>query len=506
MPGAQVTDRQVRRFMDERKKGASQAIAAARAGFSESTAGRIEMGRHSSAGQRLPRQYRTRVDPFQEVWRPEIVPILERAPGVRATTLLEELQHLHPGRYPDRLLRTLQRHVAHWRATEGPERELIFRQEHPPGRQALSDFTLPDGFTVTVAGCPFRHRLYHFWLAFSGWQHVRVVQGGESFTALTEGLQEALWQLGGVPREHRTDRLSAAYRNLANRDDEAKGYAAFCRHYGLEPTRNNAGLAHENGAIEAAHGHLKRSIGEALELRGSNDFPDPAAYQAFLAEVVARKNARRAAALAIELKALQPLPRHRTTDFSLATVGVTRFGTIMVRGVLYTVPSRLIGTRLKVHIHDDRLVCHLGATPVLTVPRRYRRAGDKAVRQVDWRHLIGSLAKKPQAFRHSVFRDDLFPTAVFRQVWEMLDRKLEPRKACRVYVGLLHLAASHACLEALADHLQATLAAGQIPDLERARLAIAPVPTASPRLTIAAPDLTAYDRLITAPPPPETPP
>ena len=258
--------------MDERKNGETQAVAAARAGFSESTGRRIEKGRRTLMSQRSPRQYRTRVDPFQDVWRAEIVPILDRAPGIRATTVLEELQRLHPGRYPDRLLRTLQRHIAHWRATEGPERELIFRQEHPPGRQALSDFTHPDGFSVTLAGRPFRHMLYHFWLAFSGWEHVRAVQGGESFTALTEGLQEALWQLGGVPREHRTDRLSAAYRNLADRDDEAKGYAEFCRHYGLEPTRNNAGVAHENGSIEAAHGHFKRSIREALELRGSNDF------------------------------------------------------------------------------------------------------------------------------------------------------------------------------------------------------------------------------------------
>jgi hypothetical protein len=152
------------------------------------------------------------------------------------------------------LLRTLRRHTAHWRATEGPERDLIFRQEHPPGRQALSDFTHPDGFSVTIAGRPFKHMLYHFWLAFSGWEHARAVQGGESFTALTEGLQEALWQLGGVPREHRTDRLSAACRNLTKRDDEAKGYAEFCRHYGLDPSRNNAGVAHET------HGHLKRSI------------------------------------------------------------------------------------------------------------------------------------------------------------------------------------------------------------------------------------------------------
>jgi transposase InsO family protein len=500
MPGGHITDRQVRRFMDERRNGKTQAVAAARAGFSESTGHRIKKGHRTLMSQRLPRQYRTRVDPFQEVWRSEVVPLLERAPDIRATTVLEELQRLHPGCFPDRLLRTLQRHAAHWRATEGPERDLIFRQEHPPGRQALSDFTHPDGFSVTIAGRPFKHMLYHFWLAFSGWEHARAVQGGESFTALTEGLQEALWQLGGVPREHRTDRLSAAYRNLTKRDDEAKGYSEFCRHYGLEPTRNNAGVAHENGSIEAAHGHLKRSIREALELRGSNDFADLAAYQAFLAEIVTRKNARRAAAVAIELKAMQPLPRHRTIDFSIATVGVTRFGTIMVRGVLYTVPSRLVGTRLKIHIYDDRLVCHLGTTAVLTVARRYRRAGDKAVRQIDWRHLVGALVRKPQAFRHSVFRDDLFPTAIFRRAWEALDERLEPGKACRIYVGLLHLAATHACEEALNRYLDCLLDAGQLPDLEAARTAVAPVPTALPRITILAPNLKAYDLLLTSAP------
>jgi hypothetical protein len=496
MPGNHITDRQVRRFMDDRKDGETQAVAAARAGFSESTARRIENGRRILMSQRPPRQYRTRVDPFQEVWRAEIVPILTRAPGIRATTVLEELQRLHPGCYPDRVLRSLQRHIAHWRATEGPERELIFRQEHPPGRQALSDFTHPGSFAVTIAGKPFRHMLYHFWLAFSGWQHVRAVQGGESFTALTEGLQEALWQLGGSPREHRTDRLSAAYRNLSDREDEARGYAEFCRHYGIEPTRNNAGVAHENGSVEAAHGHLKRTIKEALELRGSNDFADLAAYQAFLAETVARKNARRAAAVAIELKALNSLPRHRTTDFSVAAAGVTRSGTISVRGVLYTVPSRLIGSRLKVHIYDDRLVCYLGVSPVLTVPRSYRRGGDKAVRRIDYRHLIGALVKKPQAFRHSVFREDLFPRTAFRRAWEVLDEKLEPRKACRVYVGLLHLAATRACEEALARHLDVILDAGSVPDLETARVAVAPVPTALPTVTIPPPDLAAYDRLL----------
>ena len=229
------------------------------------------------------------------VWRAEVVPLLERMPGIRATTVLDELQRLHPGRYPDAVLRSLQRRMAQWRATEGPERDLIFRQEHPPGQQALSDFTHADGFTVTIGGRPFDHLLYHFWLAFSGWEHVRAIQGGESFTALTEGLQEALWHLGGVPREHRTDRLSAAYRNLgptASRRRCGQGLRQrSASTTASSPTRNNAGVAHENGTVEAAHGHLKRTIRKRLELRGSNDFADLAAYQAFLAETVARKNA-----------------------------------------------------------------------------------------------------------------------------------------------------------------------------------------------------------------------
>src|SRR4029077_7567924 len=157
-----------------------------------------------------------------------------------------------------------------------------------------------------LGGEPFAHLLYHFWLGYSGWQYVKAICGGESFTALTEGLQEALWQLGGVPREHRTDRLSAAYRNLATKEDEAARYAEFCRHYDLERSRNNGGLLHGHGSVEAAHGHLKVVVGEALELRGSRDFTDLAAYQTFLQEFIARKNARRRDAAGVELKAVSP--------------------------------------------------------------------------------------------------------------------------------------------------------------------------------------------------------
>ena len=495
MPGLHVTDRQVRRFMTSRREGHTQAVAAAQAGFSERTGRRIEAG-PTLPSQKPPRTYRTRADPFADVWREELVPLLEAVPYIRAPSLLEELDRRHPGRFGEGVLRSLQRRVAHWRATEGPERELIFRQEHPPGRQALSDFTDGSKLGVTLAGRPFPHLLYHFWLAYSGWRSLKAICGGESFTALTEGLQDALWQLGGVPREHRTDRLSAAYRNLATRDDEAEAYAAFCRHYGLEPTRNNAGLAHENGSVEAAHGHLKLGLSEALELRGSKDFADLAAYQAFLQDYALRRNAAVRDALAVERTALAPLPTYRTSDYSVASAGVTRFGTISVRNVLYTVPSRLVGCRLTVHVYDDRLVCHLGLTPVLTLARRHFKRGGPLLRVVDYRHLVHALVRKPQAFRHSVFREDLFPRTAFRRAWDVLDAGLDPRQACRVDVGLLHLAATHACEGQLADHLDAVIDAGRLPDLDTARAAVAPRASSTPLVHVSAPDPAAYDHLL----------
>ena len=496
MPGMPITDRQVRRYMEQRRLGATQVVAAAKAGFSERTARRLE-GNPVLPSQRAgSRRKRTRVDPFAGVWAEEIVPLLQAIPHLRGTTVLETLQRQHPGRFANGVLRSLQRRIAHWRATEGPEQELIFRQEHPPGEQALSDFTDASSLAVTIDGAPFPHLLYHFWLAFSGWQYVKAIQGGESFTALTEGLQEALWQLGGVPSTHRTDRLSAAYRNLCKDDDAAAGYQAFCDHYSLEPTRNNPGVSHENGSVEAAHGHLKAGLREALALRGSRDFASIAAYQAFLAEFVRAKNARRRPELQLELKAMRPLPRFRTTDFSIATVMVTRSGTISIRGVLYTVPSRLVGSRLKVHIYDDRLSCWLGTTQVLELPRRHRPPrGTRRVHVVDYRHLVGSLIRKPQAFRRSVFRDELFPRPVFRRAWEVLDDRLEPRAACRVYVGLLHLAATQACEAVLADHLESVLARGELPSIEVARLAVAPTPAIVPCIVVPPPDPAVYDCL-----------
>ena len=131
-------------------------------------------------------------------------------------------------------------------------------------------------------------------LAFSGFEHAHVVLGGESFVALAEGLQNALWALGGVPEQHRSDSLSAAFCNLDRvaQEDLTQRYEELCAHYGMTPSRNNPGVAHENGSIESAHGHLKNVLRDELLLRGSHEFADLAAYRCFVDEVVGRRNAR----------------------------------------------------------------------------------------------------------------------------------------------------------------------------------------------------------------------
>ena len=247
-------------------------VAAAKAGFSAASGYRIEADPRLPSQKKPPRG-RRRPDPLAGIWDSEIVPILKATPDIRAIAVVGEIQRRHPEISPG-IRRTLERRMRAWRALAGPEQDVIFRQEHPPGRMGLSDFTDTSELAITVAGIVLEHRLYHFRLAFSGFAHAHVVLGGESFVALAEGLQNALWALGGVPLEHRSDSLSAAFCNLDRdaQEDLTKRYEALMRHYEMTPSRNNRGVAHENGSIEGPHGHLKRALEDALLLRGSRDF------------------------------------------------------------------------------------------------------------------------------------------------------------------------------------------------------------------------------------------
>jgi transposase InsO family protein len=474
------------------------AAAAAKASISIATAYRIEKDPRLPSQRKAPRE-RRRPDPLGDIFKAEVVPMLQASPGLRSVAIFEEMIRRHP-ELGGGIRRTLERRIRSWRAIHGAEREIIFRQVHAPGRMGLSDFTDMGDAGIAIAGAALDHRLYHFRLAYSGFEHAHVVLGGESFVALAEALQNALWSLGGAPREHRTDSLSAAFRNLDTQacTDLTRRYEEFCRHYGMTPSRNNTGIAHENGAIEGPHGHLKRAIQDALLMRGSADFADLAAYRGFIDEIVSRRNVRNAKRIDLERAELQPLPGQRTSDYEEVGVRVTSSGGFTLRKVFYTVPSRLIGHRLRVRLFDDRLDLFIGGTPLMTLTRGRPHASGKHDQVVDYRHVIHSLRRKPMALLSLVYRDQLFPRDAYRRTFDALLMRLPERQACRVMTDLLALAHERGCESELADQLSTALETGQLPDMAALRAHFAPDPAALPNVEIHLVPLNVYEALIGA--------
>jgi transposase InsO family protein len=443
----------------------------------------------------LPRG-RRRPDPLIAIFDSEIVPMLEAAPGLRPIGIFEEMQRRHP-ELPDGVRRTMERRIRQWRALNGQDRDVIFRQVQEPGRMGLSDFTEMRDLAVRVAGIELDHRLYHFRLACSGFEHVHVILGGESYVALAEGLQNALWALGGAPREHRSDSLSAAFRNLDRdaREDLTQRYDALCAHYGMEPTRNNRGVAHENGGIESPHGHLKLAIQDALLMRGTIDFEDLAAYRSFLDEIVGRKNARNRQRIDAERGVLQPLPKNRTADYEQELVYVSTSGGFVLRKVFYTVPSRLIRHRPRARLFDDRVELFVGGTRVLTLVRGRPGRDGKHGHVIDYRHVIHALRRKPMALLNLVYRDQLWPREAYRHMFDYLCERLSERAACKLMVELLSVAHERACESQLATLLTEDLAADRLPDLNFLRGRFAPDLASLPEVTVCLTPLSVYEAL-----------
>jgi hypothetical protein len=492
MPGKRITDHQVHKYKQHRNKF-SQVAAAAKAGISERSARRIDDAPNLPS-QRPQRNWRTREDPLSAVWDVEVVPLLQSDARLSAVTLLEELQRRYPGQWDGSVLRTLQRRIRLWRAKFGAEREVYFAQEHPPGRQGLSDFTVADDLNVEIGGAVFTHRLYQFALAYSGWRHVTVIDGGESFLALSTGLQAALWALGGVPEEHRTDSLSAAFNNLAEQEELTKRYADLCSHYGLRATRCNPGQSNENGSIESRHDSLKTALDQGLRLRGSRSFDTRADYEMFVGTIVQRMNMRAAKFLITERAMLKPLPVRRTAEFEEIPARVSKHAVFNLKGALYSAPSQLIGHRLMVREYAPQEECWLGGQCVLKLPRAQPGEGQRAGRAIDYRHLVGALKRKPGAFARWVLRDASFPRPVYRQTWERLIAQKTEREACKTMVGLLVLAAEGHEAQ-LAQELEQLIELDQLPDLHALTQLLVPPKGEVPQVVVTMPLLASYDEL-----------
>jgi transposase len=484
-------DTEIRLYLQERKKGMTQKIAAARAGISERTARKYERAGALPSQIKRPHDWKTRQDPFAEDW-PWIVSELERDPALQGSTLFALLCERHPGRYRPTQVRTLQRHIQHWRAVHGPHREVMFAQEHFPGERGQSDFTHMEDLRVSIAGVPFPHLLHHFVLTYSNVEAVSICFS-ESFEALAEGVEHALWQIGGTPKQHRTDHLSAAVKNAGKTEAKewTRRYDALIAHYGMEPTKNNVGIAHENGDVEQSHHQFKRAVDQALRVRASRDFPSREAYERFLQDLIRGRNLKRAARFAEEQTALQPLPTTPLAPCQEIRVTVSQFSTIHVKGNVYSVPSRLIGSTVLVRLHAETLEGYVGSALVFTLPRLI----GKQQHQIDYHHIIWSLVRKPGAFAAYRYREDLFPTITFRRAYDhLLVGNVE--RADRHYVRILHLAASTSESE-VETALQLLLETKEIPTFDAVR-DLVHAPHTPEVLTLSAPalDLSPYDQLI----------
>jgi transposase len=474
------------------KQGIPQVTAAAKAGMSERTARKYAHGGRAPSQAKVPHTWRTRPDPFAEVW-PEVEALLRQDGGLQAKTIWAELNERHANRFSAGQLRTLQRRLLAWRVTSGPDREVFFPQTHMPGEQAQSDFTDMRQMEVVIAGQPFAHLLYHFVLSYSNWEAVPICPS-ESFESLSSGVQSALWRLGGVPLEHRTDNLSAATHELSESRgrDFTERYRELIDHYGMRASRNFPGNAHENGDVESANGHLKNAVDQRLRLRGSRAFASREAYEGFLDTCIQTRNATRHARVEEERGHLRPLPTRPLPAYRESYATVSRASAVRVLKHSYSVSSRLIGCQLRVRLHADVVELHYKGERVALMERLIGRDPHR----IDYRHIIHALVRKPGAFRRYVFREALFPTLEFRRTYDALLAE-GADQADLQYVRILHLAASDG-EESVRAVLAQLLSGTTTPSYEAVRERVRGPLTerGAPFLDITAPDLALYDRLL----------
>jgi len=449
-----VTDRQAKRLWTALSSGKSLAQSADKANMDEKTARKYrQLGRLPSEVA-SERTWRTRKDPFAEVW-PEVHEQLQEASGLEAKTLFAWLQTKYSGQFDDSQLRSFQRGVKRWRATAGPAKEVFFSQVHHPGRLCASDFTHMKSLAVTIGGQPFEHLVYHWVLTYSNWESITICFS-ESFESLSEGLQNAVWQLGGVPQRHRTDRMSLAVNNATSEKEFTQRYRGLLDYYGLEMEKIQPEEPNENGDAEQSHRRFKEAVEQSLLLRGHRDFESREAYQRFLRELVAARNAGRRKRLDDELPRLRRLPERRRESYKRLWLRVDRGSLIHADQNTYSVPSRLIGERVEVRLYVEHVEVWYAQQEAECFPRLRGRKKHR----INYRHIIDWLVRKPGAFENYVYREDLFPTSRFRMAYDAL-REAQPKRGSKEYLGILLLAARQS--ETAVDEALRTLLASDRP-------------------------------------------
>ena len=484
------TDQEVQRLMKEYVKQGEVGRAARAAAMDRKTARKYIAAQKLPSELRVDRGWRTRPDPFEADW-PAIRQMLEDTPELEAKIVLEYLIAKHPDRYQESHLRTLQRRFKQWRALEGPAKRVFFSQVHVPGEAMQTDFTWGTELGVTIAGEIFAHMICHSVLPYSNWQWVSVCQS-ESMTSIRRGVQTAVFQLGHVPKFHQTDNSTAATHDLrTGKRGFNEQYERMVRHFGMEPRTIAVGEKEQNGDIESANGAFKRRVRQMLLMRGSKDFGTVEQYEEWLRGIAATANRGRQVKLADELSAMRPLSVSRLPEYTEIELLVSSWSTIKVNTNAYSVPSQLIGERVRVRVFDTRIEVHLGGKLQLTVERLV----GKQRHSINYRHVIDSLIRKAGAFERYRYREDLFPTITFRRAYDTLAGAMPPRKADIEYLRCLHLAAK--TMEFDVEHaITVLMAEGTVPMADKVKELVAPNKPTIPDLAIPDVNLNGYDGLL----------
>jgi hypothetical protein len=449
-----TTNQQVKLLMKKLKKY-TQEIAAAKAGMSVKTARKYIKSEQLPSDMESPHVWKTRRDVFADYWN-EIEKMLEASPRLQGKTVIAYLIKKYPNHYQQKHLRTLQRRIRNWRAEKGSVQPVIFRQDIKPGKQSQSDYTCMNGLNIRIHGQAFKHLLFHFMLPYSRWESVYLCFS-ESFDTLVLGYEKAVWELGCVAPEHRTDNLTAATQAMGSRREFTDRWQQFMSHYAVTPTTNNPGVSHENGSVEKSHDTLKNAIEQELMLRGSTDFETQQNYLAFIYQIVAGRNEQRQDCLLTEMEYLSELPDKKWHSPMVMRAHVSSGSVVQILDVPYTVPSRLIHYTLKAYVYPDEIVLFYGNKKLQIMPR----VSAKSLAGINYRHIIDSLVRKPAAFANYQYHEALFPRLCFRKAYDTL-RDSTPGNADKHYLKLLQLAKLHSEQE-VADALELLLEEHQLP-------------------------------------------
>jgi len=414
-------------------------MSAMKAGVSRNTAKKYLRAADPSKQEKAAHEWRTRKDPLERIWS-AARGMLDAAPELQAKALLEHLSERSGGGIEEKVLRTFQRRVRQWRLEHGKEKEVFFSQEARPGAVLAVDWTDMRDLLVSICGVKLEHLMFHAVLAYSNWQWA-VRSRSESLLSVRSGLKATIGRLGRVPKELLIDNSSTATHRLSG-DGKRRGFneefLSICEHFGMSPRTTNVSSPNENGTCEAMHGHFKSRLEQHLLLRGSRDFGSEEEYDLFVIGVLEKANGLRCERLAQELAVMGEHLGAELPDYTETMVRVNNNSTVRVCKRVYSVPSKLIGSRLRARIYETHIVLLDGRVVLAELPLR---GGDRGA-VIDFRHIIKWLVRKPGAFSQYRWREALFPSLVWRAAYDHLCRRHDPHAADVCYLEILQLAAT----------------------------------------------------------------